>query len=208
MTAFVIVGLMGYLAGSIPFSYIAGKLGAGIDLREHGSGNLGASNTYRQLGARIALAVLFCDVAKGFVPVYFAPRFAALGVADPMWLMLTAAFFAIIGHMFSVYLRFTGGKGIATSAGAFLALAPWAFVGAFIVFAIAFAATRIVSVGSLSGAVALPIIVYVMGRLGLVSSHGALFGVSLLISVIIIIKHRSNIRRLLSGRETSLGRNR
>jgi glycerol-3-phosphate acyltransferase PlsY len=207
MMAFVIVSLMGYLAGSIPFSYIAGRLAAGIDLREHGSGNLGATNTFRYLGGKVALAVLFCDAAKGFLPVYFAPRFAQLGGADPVWLMLAAAFFAIIGHMFSIYLRFTGGKGIATSAGAFLALAPWACLVVFVVFAIAFAATRIVSVGSLIGAVALPIVVFVLGKFGLVSSHGALFAVSLLITVIIIVKHRTNIRRLLSGQETSLRRN-
>jgi len=115
------VTLAGYLVGGIPFSYIAGRM-RGIDLRQHGSGNLGASNTYRILGGRIALAVLVLDVAKGLAPVLVAKQFDPPGSAPVH--ALAAAAGAILGHLFSPYLKFSGGKGIATSAGAFAGLTP------------------------------------------------------------------------------------
>ena len=120
--------------------------------------------------------------------------------------MLVAAFFAIFGHLFSVFVRFSGGKGIATSAGAFVALVPWAFLGAFIVFAVAFMSTRIVSVGSISAIVALPLLVFLSNRSGLASYHPSVLGMTLLMSVIMLFKHRSNIRHLLAGEEPVLRR--
>lgn len=195
-----------YLVGGIPFSYIAGRALQGIDLREHGSGNLGASNTYRMLGGKVAIVVLLLDVAKGFVPVAVAGGLDA--ALAPHWLMLAAMFGAILGHLFSPYLRFSGGKGIATSAGAFLALAPWAFLGAFVVFALVFALRRIVSLASLTAAVSLPAFVYVTARAGLTTRHWSLLAVSALIMLIVILKHRSNIHRLLAGTEPALARKR
>lgn len=210
MIAFVVVAIAAWLVGGIPFSYIAGRLTAGIDLREHGSGNLGATNTFRILGPRVAIVVLVCDVAKGVVPVLMAPRAAVLGGADASAhaLALTAMFFAILGHMFSPYLRFSGGKGIATSAGAFAALEPRAFLGAFVVFWLVFAARRIVSLASLSAAVSLPVFVWIVGRTGLGPAHRSTLVVSLAIMLVVIYRHRENIRRLRAGTEPRLARTR
>ncbi|UCG52986.1 MAG: glycerol-3-phosphate 1-O-acyltransferase PlsY [Candidatus Latescibacterota bacterium] len=208
MIDLLIVAIVGYLAGAIPFSYIAGKVFAGIDLRKHGSGNLGASNTFRLLGAKIAIGVLVGDVGKGFLPVYFAPACGLTGTIADHWLMLAAAFFAVVGHMFSVFVGFSGGKGVATAAGAYLALAPLALLITFVVFAVVFAGKRIVSLASLSGAVALPIIVVLLNVTGIAISHWSLLAVSILITIVVLVKHHSNIKRLLAGEEPALGRTR
>ncbi len=206
MISVAVAGVCGYLLGGIPFSYIAGRLARGIDLRQHGSGNLGASNTYRILGGRIALTVLVLDVLKGLVPVLVASRFDGAGAAP--FHALAAAAGAIVGHLFSPYLGFSGGKGIATSAGAFAGLAPLAFACALLVFAVVFATRRIVSLASLSAAVALPIAVYATGRAGLSDAHGSVFWVTVLVMVVVIVKHRGNIRRLAAGTEPVLARRR
>lgn len=204
MISVLAVGAVSYLIGGIPFSYIAGRLARGLDLRQHGSGNLGASNTYRILGGRIALAVLVLDIAKGLAPVLVARRFDAPD-AEPVH-ALAAAAGAILGHLFSPYLKFSGGKGIATSAGAFAGLAPWGFACALTVFAIAFAARRIVALASLCAAVALPIAVLVTTRAGLAPRHASVLWVATLVMAVVIIKHRGNIRRLLAGTEPALAR--
>jgi glycerol-3-phosphate acyltransferase PlsY len=201
-----IVLLGSYLVGGVPFSYLAGLWTRGIDLRQHGSGNLGASNTYRILGARIAIVVLVLDVLKGLIPVVLARAYDVGG--EQPYHELAAAVGAVLGHLFSPYLRFSGGKGIATSAGAFAGLAPWAFACALVVFAFIFAARRIVSLASLSGAITLPVAVYVTGRVGLEPVYSTVLWGSVLVMVVVIVKHRSNIRRLLSGTEPRLARRR
>jgi glycerol-3-phosphate acyltransferase PlsY len=198
--------LISYLIGSIPFSYIAGKLKQGIDLRQHGSGNLGASNAFRLLGARTASLVLLGDLAKGFLPVFFAAAIDWQHTVDPLWLGLSAALFAVLGHMYSIYLKFTGGKGIATTAGAFLALMPWASLIAFALWAVVLAAKKMVSLASLAAAVALPFIVYGTGRLELAEFHWELVYLAIVVSIVVIVGHRSNIRRLLRGSEPVLER--
>ena len=195
-----------YLVGGIPFSYLAGLWTQGIDLRQHGSGNLGASNTYRILGGRVAILVLIGDVAKGLLPVLLA-RTWDVGGLEP-YHQLAAAVGAVLGHLFSPYLRFSGGKGIATSAGAFAGLAPWAFAFALAVFAGVFAARRIVSLASLSAAITLPLAVYLTARLGLAPSYGTVLWGSVLVMLVVIVKHRGNIRRLLAGTEPRLARRR
>ena len=204
MTTLVLTALGSYLVGGIPFSYIAGRAARGIDLREHGSGNLGASNTYRILGGKIALAVLVLDIAKGAAPVLAAARFD-VGGREPVHGIVAAAC-AILGHLFSPYLKFSGGKGIATSAGAFAALAPWGFLCALLVFAAVFAARRIVSLASLSAALTLPLAVYGTARAGLAPSHATVFAGSLAVMLVVIAKHRANIKRLLAGTEPRLAR--
>jgi acyl phosphate:glycerol-3-phosphate acyltransferase len=201
-----LVALVSYLAGAIPFSYIAGRVFGGVDLRRHGSGNLGATNTFRLLGARIALVVLAFDVAKGFVPVAIAPALAATGNIPREWLMLTAAFFAVIGHMFSVFVSFAGGKGIATTAGAFAALAPWPLVAAAVVFGLVFAAKRIVSLASIVSAVLFPIAVFVLDRTGVAPAPWPLRAAAVLVTAVVLFKHRSNMRRLARGEESVLQR--
>jgi len=201
MTGLFVVLVASYLIGAIPFSYLAGRAIKGIDLRDHGSGNLGATNTFRMLGARWAILVLLLDVAKGLVPVLAAGHVGLGGGVAAQWLRLAAMFGAILGHLFSPYVRFSGGKGIATSAGAFMALAPWAFLGAFVLFVLVFAWRRIVSLASLSAAVTLPLWVYLAGRTGLAESHWSTLVVSTIIMAVVVLKHRANIRRLMSGTE-------
>jgi glycerol-3-phosphate acyltransferase PlsY len=195
-----------YLVGGIPFSYIAGMWAKGIDLRQHGSGNLGASNTYRILGGKIAIVVLICDVLKGLLPVVLA-RAWDIGGMEPVH-ALAAAVGAVLGHLFSPYLRFSGGKGIATSAGAFAGLAPWGFLIAFLVFASVFALRKIVSLASLSAAITLPVAVYLTSRIGLAPSSAAVLWGSILVMIVVIVKHRGNIKRLIAGTEPRLARRR
>jgi glycerol-3-phosphate acyltransferase PlsY len=208
MLGVLIVVAVSYFSGAIPFSYLAGRIFGGIDLREHGSGNLGASNTFRFLGPKVAVAVLIADIAKGFLPVFFAPAYGRGHAMPDMWLMYVAGFFAVIGHMFSVFVGFKGGKGIATTAGVFLALSPAAFLGAFVVWAAVMGAVRIVSVASMAGAIALPFVVYVTQRVGVAPSDRSLLVLSCAITVVVLIKHRGNIKRLLGGTEPVLRRHR
>ena len=200
----VLAAILSYFIGGIPFSYIAGKWAQGIDLRQHGSGNLGASNTYRILGGRIALVVLGLDILKGLIPVVVASRFDIPGI-EP-WHSIAAAAGAVIGHLYSPYLKFSGGKGIATSAGAFLGLAPFAFMAAFIVFLIVFAIRRIVSLASLCAAVTLPIAAWIGPGFGLGYHYRSVQWVATLVMVVVIWKHRGNIRRLREGTEPALER--
>jgi len=206
MIPLVALSAISYLAGGIPFSYLAGRLLRGIDLRDFGSGNLGASNTFRVLGSKVAIVVLVLDIAKGFSPVAFSGSFAAHSSLGPHWFGAAAMFFAILGHLYSPYLRFAGGKGIATSAGAFAALVPWAFAGALILFAVVFAARRIVSLASIFASLSLPLFVWGTGRLEIGDPHWSLLVVSFVIMCIVIAKHRDNIRRLLAGTEKKLSR--
>ena len=206
MIGIAVVALVSYISGAIPFSYIAGRVFGGIDLRQHGSGNLGATNTFRFLGVKVALLVLVADIAKGFLPVFFAASYSPGYTIPDLWLMYIGGFFAVIGHMFSVFMRFKGGKGIATTAGVFLALAPAAFLGAFAVFAVTFGATRIISVASMVSSIALPVMVFISQRFGWVSEDRSLLILSGAITVVVLVKHHSNIRRLLSGREPTLKR--
>lgn len=185
-----------YLIGAIPTSYLIGRLARGIDLREHGSGNLGATNAFRVLGWRLAVPVLLVDVLKGWLPVFVFMRLD--GVAAEAALAVGAA--AIIGHVFSIYVGFKGGKGVATGAGVFLALAPLAALAGFAVWVTLVLTTRIVSLASILAAPVVPIVVYL--------THGvdAVFWLALAIALFIIYAHRSNIRRLLRGEEHRFGR--
>jgi glycerol-3-phosphate acyltransferase PlsY len=203
---FVCAVIGSYLAGSIPFSYVAGKLLKGVDLRDHGSGNLGASNTFRILGAVPGAIVLLLDIAKGFFPVFVAARIAGAAGVPAHWIILSCAFAAVLGHMFSVYLRFSGGKGIATSAGAFLAITPYATLGACVVFAVVFATRRIMSLATLSAAVSLPVFVFLVDRFRLWPSHWSYIVVTVALVIVIFYRHRSNIRRLMAGTEPVLAR--
>lgn len=188
--------VLAYLLGSIPTSYIAGRLARGIDLRQHGSGNLGATNVFRTLGWRAAVPVMVIDVAKGWVPTALFPLWD--GTQALSWALAYGAA-AIAGHVFSAFVRFQGGKGVATSAGVFFALAPWAVVIGFVVWGVTLVLTRIVSLGSLLAAVVLPIAVYVTNEPRMI------FWVSLLVALFVIYAHRANIGRLARGEENRFG---
>lgn len=201
-----VVVLVSYVAGAIPFSYLAGRLFAGLDLRKQGSGNLGATNTFRFLGVKIAIVVLIADIAKGFLPTFYAPVLVGSGTIGDPWAMLLAGFCAVLGHMFSPFVGFKGGKGIATTAGAFLAIAPVAVLLAFSAWMIVMTTTRIVSVASMIAAVTLPGWVYLSQRLGWGDYHRSVLALSFAIAAVVMVKHRSNIKRLLAGTEPVLQR--
>jgi glycerol-3-phosphate acyltransferase PlsY len=189
--------LASYLIGAFPTSYVVGRAVYGVDLRQQGSGNLGATNVYRVLGWKAALLVFPIDIFKGFAPTFFFPRLD--GAPQLEWALAYGAA-AILGHVYSVYVRFKGGKGIATSAGVFLALAPWALLVGLIVWILLVATTRIVSVASLAAAVVVPPVVLVE------EGNGPVFWLALALVLFVIWSHRTNIRRLLRGEEHRFGR--
>lgn len=184
---------LSYLLGATPTSYWVGRAFHGLDLREHGSGNLGATNAFRVLGWRWALPVVIVDVGKGFVPAWLFADLA--GVAFPWTLAYGTA--AIVGHMFSLWVGFRGGKGMATSAGAFLALAPWAVLGGFVVWLCLTLPTGYVSLGSIAAAFALPFLIAFTPHQG----GAALVWVAAALALFVIWKHRVNVGRLLRGEE-------
>lgn len=198
---------LSYLVGAIPWSLLVTRWVKGIDLRTVGSGNLGATNTFRALGAKGAIGVLVLDAGKGAVaPLCFARlRFDPPPVAAET-LALLAAVAAIVGHIFPVYVGFRGGKGIATTAGAFLGLQPAAGAIAVGAFVLGLVGSRgIVSVGSLCGALTLPLAVFVLGRRQ-GSPPGLLFAAATALSLLIVLKHRQNLTRLWRGQEKSVFR--
>ena len=190
----------GYLLGSIPFAYLAGKLTRGIDLRQHGSGNLGATNVYRTLGGKIAAVVLVLDALKGAVPVLMVQRF---GVGDHLVLWAVAAgVAAIAGHAKPIFLLWRGGgKPVATAAGVFLALAPVPTLVALATWLVVVLLSGYVSLASLAAAIALPIAIA-----ALVGMSSVLFGVSVVIALFVFWTHRANIGRLRRGEEHRFGR--
>jgi len=197
--------VLAYLAGSIPAAYIAGKLTRGIDLRRHGSGNLGATNVYRVLGAKIAVAVLLFDAAKGAVPVLWFPRLLDPNRTDPRTSTLWAIAFgvaAILGHVRPIFLLWKGGgKGVATASGVFGALAPAAIVVTLVVWLAVLVTSGYMSLASLAGAAALPAAIAVLAGV-----RSPLFAVSVLVAAFVFWNHRSNIARLRRGEEPRFGR--
>ncbi len=181
-----------YLLGATPMSYIAGRVGRGIDLREHGSKNLGATNVYRLLGWSYAIPVGLFDVAKGVIPVALFGRWAG----GPDWLPVTLGGAAVLGHMFSPYVRFRGGKGVATAGGVFLALAPLAFAIVIPVWALSLWLTGYVSLSSIVAALTFPLWVRLT-----TGGAGPTFWASVLLALLIVFAHRANIQRLLAGTE-------
>ncbi len=183
--------LASYLLGATPTSYIAGRVGRGIDLREHGSRNLGATNVYRILGWAYAIPVAIIDVAKGAIPVALFGRWAN----GPAWLPVTLGGAAVVGHMFSPYVRFRGGKGVATAAGVFTALAPLAFAIALPVWGLCLWITGFVSLSSIVAALTFPVWVR------LTTGAGPTFWASVVLALLIVFAHHANIGRLLAGTE-------
>ncbi|HKH83556.1 MAG TPA: glycerol-3-phosphate 1-O-acyltransferase PlsY [Gemmatimonadales bacterium] len=187
-----------YILGAIPTSYLLSRLFAGIDLRQHGSGNLGATNLYRVLGWKYAIPAGVFDIAKGLIPVVaFAPR-----VSDSELFALACGIAAILGHVFSVFVRFKGGKGVATAAGVMLGLTPVALAVSAAVWALLVRLTGYVSLGSIVAAAILPLGVYALDD----PSTPAVFWIATGIAVGVIVLHRKNIQRLLKGTENRFGR--
>ncbi|HEX4600603.1 MAG TPA: glycerol-3-phosphate 1-O-acyltransferase PlsY [Gemmatimonadales bacterium] len=188
----VLLILLAYLIGATPTSYVAGKLGRRIDLREHGSRNLGATNVFRVLGWRYALPVAVIDVAKGAFPV------AVLGpwANGPEWFPVALGIAAVLGHMASPYVRFRGGKGVATAGGVFLALAPQAVVISIAIWGVTLWLSGYVSVASITVALLFPLWLW-LTQPG--ESYTLTAGVVL--GLLLVYSHRANIARLRAGTE-------
>ena len=190
--------LASYLLGAVPTSYLAARLFRGIDLREHGSHNLGATNLYRVLGWRYAVPVGLLDAAKGLVPVLvFAPQ-----VSSSELFALICGLVAVVGHVFSVFVGFKGGKGVATAAGVMLGLTPAALGVAVLVWAALVYLTGYVSVGSIAAAAIFPLAVYLLEP----PDQPAMLWLDIAVAAAIVWFHRGNIQRLFKGTENRFGR--
>ncbi|MBE0478278.1 glycerol-3-phosphate 1-O-acyltransferase PlsY [Candidatus Aerophobetes bacterium] len=190
---------IGYLLGSLSGGYLVGRLAGGFDIRKFGSGNIGTTNVLRVLGKRYALFVLLLDFGKGAASIYMANLFA-IGAMNPFLLRALAGLACITGHNWPVFLKFRGGKGVATAAGVFLILSPLPFAIAVLTMIAVVGATRYVSLGSIISAAALPFYIFVlMGAKSFMYIY-----LALAIAALIIWRHRSNLKRLVSGRENKL----
>ena len=190
------LALAAYLLGSIPFGFLIVKLVGGGDIRFRGSGNIGATNVAREAGALPGVATLLLDGAKGYLAVWLAGRVTN---GNPRWMIL-AAVLTIVGHTFPVWLRFQGGRGVATGAGVFLPICWQAVLGALIVWLVVLAFWRYVSLASISAAASLPLLVYLLYAPGHAPPESISAGASFAM-LLIIARHRSNIIRLLRGTE-------
>jgi glycerol-3-phosphate acyltransferase PlsY len=190
--------LASYLLGAVPTSHIVSRTIAGIDLRQHGSGNLGATNLYRVLGWRYAVPVALFDIAKGAIPVWvFAPQASA-----SEQFAVSCGIAAILGHVFSVFVGFKGGKGVATAAGVMLALTPIALGVAALVWILVVRLSGYVSLGSIAAAAVLPLAVYLLDQ----PKTPELLWIDIAVALAVIALHRRNIIRLLQGTENRFGR--
>jgi glycerol-3-phosphate acyltransferase PlsY len=190
-----------YLLGAIPFGYLLVKWRTGGDVRSAGSGNIGATNVWRTTSRAVGLATLLLDIGKGYLAVWIAGR---LSGADPVW-MSAAALAVMAGHAYPVFLRFQGGKAVASFVGAFLCLAPLALAAEVVVFVAVVAWTRHISMGSIAGAATFPLGVWLVQQ-----APWPVLAASIMGGAFIIYKHRTNMRRLRSGTESvfSLGASR
>jgi len=191
---------LGYLAGSLPWGLWLGRAMRGVDVRTLGSRNLGATNVYRSLGPAVGVPVLLLDVAKGALPTWLVPGMSVCAAfpGGPEWCRLAVAAAAVLGHMFTVFAGFRGGKGVATTVGVLLALSPAAFAGFLGVFVITVALTRYISLGSILGSAAFAI------TLGLTHAGGwksPTFFFGALLAAVVIYRHKDNIARLTRGEE-------
>ena len=202
--SYLLTALAAYLLGSIPTGYLVARA-RGVDIRTVGSGNIGATNALRVLGKSAGITVLVLDALKGFIAVAWLaeglPSLFNLSIADPQAHQVLAGVCAVLGHNYTCWLRFKGGKGIATTAGVYLALASLPLLIALGVFLLALLLTRYVSVGSIAAAVALPVAVWIL------KPHAILLAVATTaLGVLAIYKHAGNIQRLLAGTESRMGK--
>jgi glycerol-3-phosphate acyltransferase PlsY len=204
MIAALVTLVAAYLLGSLTWSLWAGRL-HGVDIRRHGSGNLGATNVYRVLGWRWGIGVLLLDIGKGTAAVVLARVLAPPAVQG--FLPAAAGMAAVAGHMFTPFARFKGGKGVATGLGVFLGLAPEAAILSFLVWLAVLAFTGWVSVASGVGAILLPIFV-ALTREDLGPRFPWVLGVSILLTLLVLVRHRTNWKRVATGREQAIWDNR
>jgi glycerol-3-phosphate acyltransferase PlsY len=197
----LIVVVMSYLLGSIPFGYLIVKIGEGDDIRRQGSGNIGAANVARSAGLTAGLLTLFLDAAKGYAAVLIANRLSH-GENSARW-MMAAAIAAVVGHMFPVWLGFQGGKGVATSLGVFIPFCTEAALAAVVLWILVVAFWHYSSLGSIVAAAAMPVLVYLLYA----PRHappGYITAGTMFITILVLLKHRANIERLIAGKEPRL----
>jgi acyl phosphate:glycerol-3-phosphate acyltransferase len=211
LTLYLIVAVMAYLLGSIPFGYLLVRIFRGEDIRLSGSGNIGATNVARSGAKGLGIATLALDALKGALAVWIASAIAESkynlcgdflqhACVSALRLMAVAALFAVLGHVFPVWLRFKGGKGVATALGVFCVLFPKAILVALAIFILIVVTTRYVSLGSILGAIAFPVAAYFIEHPDSIS-----LVLASLVALTVILKHHENIRRLLTGTENRFG---
>ncbi len=194
-TTGILLVVLAYLSGSVPYGYILTRLVAGVDVRQVGSGNIGATNAARAGGKGLGLVVLALDVLKAVIPVLVARSLLAGSPRHELWVTAVAVA-AFVGHLFPVWLRFRGGKGVATGLGIFLVLAPWAALAGLLAWVALYAVTRISSLGSLAGTA-----VCCAGTFVWHGARSPIAWAGLVISLLVVFRHRENIRRLIQGEE-------
>jgi acyl phosphate:glycerol-3-phosphate acyltransferase len=198
VNTFWLIPVVAYLLGSIPFGFLIVKA-RGSDIRATGSGNIGAANVARNAGPVAGILTLILDAGKGYLAVWIAGRWPH---ADVRWIM-SAALLAVIGHMFPVWLRCKGGKGVATGLGVFLPIAPMAVLSAIVLWIVVVVFWRYSSLGSILAAVALPIFVHLLYAPRHAPPPAVTVG-TILISILVLVKHRGNMERLMAGSEPRL----
>jgi glycerol-3-phosphate acyltransferase PlsY len=206
--ACLLIVVAAYLLGSIPSGYVLVRLFRHQDIRQTGSGNIGATNVLRSGGKGLAAATFLMDMLKGCAAVWLGGAMGGLLApgAAPDDMRALAALVAVLGHIFPVWLGFKGGKGVATGFGVFLAASPWAALAAISVFIVVLALSRYVSLASILGAGSFPLFAWWLGRIHVCADRTPFFvAVEIAVALLLIAKHHQNIRRLLAGTESKLG---
>ena len=192
----VVLMIVAYILGSIPNALWIGKVFKGIDVREHGSKNTGSTNAARVLGAKLGILTLILDISKGAIPTLIVTM-----LLDSSISVILVGICAILGHSFSIFMKFKGGKAVATTVGVFIVLVPGAILLAAVIFFLVFGITRYVSLSSMIGAISLPIWIILFYK----NIPLTIFGI--IIAILIIVRHKSNIQRLLNGTESKFSIN-
>jgi glycerol-3-phosphate acyltransferase PlsY len=207
MLELIFILILSYLIGSFPTAIIAGRLLKKIDIRDYGSGNAGATNVFRVLGWKAGIIVLIIDMFKGFAPVFWLVNVisdATNNMEIRVYFQILIGVAAIAGHIWSVFTRFRGGKGVGTAAGVFLGLQPFPVIICLFVFIGIVAKTHYVSLGSITGALLLSLILILEKFILQIDVPWAMLILSILLSVLIVITHRENIHRLIHGQENKI----
>jgi|AVFP01.1.fsa_nt_gi glycerol-3-phosphate acyltransferase PlsY len=201
----ILAFIIAYLVGSIPTAIWVSKIIRGIDIRDHGSGNAGATNVFRVMGYKLGLLVLLIDMLKGFIPVYFLPLYLTYEVSySSIIYPLGIGLFTIVGHMFTLYASFRGGKGVGTAAGVFAAIIPYSLITAVLFFVVIFFVFRIVSLSSILAAIT---VIFTVKLYAIMDIQPLSFNDQALIAFIcllVVFRHKGNIRRLLKGQEKKI----
>ncbi len=196
ITVFLVIGIAGYLFGSVPWAFIIGKIN-GIDIRKQGSGNVGATNVMRVLGRKWGILCFVLDFLKGLLPVLAVK----ILTEAPDALVITAGLSTVAGHIWSVFLKFKGGKGMATGGGVLVGIAPYSFICTGLIWLILFYSTRYVSAASVIAAAALPISSFIFSKTGIWTLSTPFQIFFLVLAIVTIAKHHTNIGRLINGTE-------